>query len=603
VPVLSLNFVLKRAFSGRLVATRLLRLQFHEYLMTDTRLSSAAMEPARRPGWLLPLGVSFLLSVLLVLPFFWLGTASGHDFEFHAASWLDAASQWREGILFPRWMAWANHGFGEPRFIFYPPLSWMLGAALIVVLPDAAAPVLFIVLVQTFAGLSAYFLLRKLAAPRAALLGSAFYVINPNALLMTYVRSDFAEQLACALFPWLFLAALQLCEFLDDSPPRPSFLALFAIPFAGIWLSNAPGAVIASYSMALLFACSAFSERSWRILFRGMAGLALGLGLAAFYIVPAAYEQRWVNIGQALSSGLLPSQNFLFTAIDDVEHTWFNWIASICALSLILLLGLAALASRRFAAAHSSTRNRKAFPALLVVGAAAALLTLRFTLPLWNFLPKLHFVQFPWRWMSVLAVVSCCFLALAMEKRRAWLWFTVLLALTLPLASFLVDNTWWDEDEMPIQREAIAGGHGFEGTDEYDPLGDDHLDLPLNALLATVLPADAADSRVPQARLQIQRWNAECKKIQVDAPSKARIALRLLNYPAWRVEVNGKTISPERTDDVNQMVIPVEAGSSKIRVQFVRTMDRRLGNGISAASGLLAAILLWIGWRRVNGVA
>jgi hypothetical protein len=553
-------------------------------------------------GWLVPLCLSLLLSVLIVLPFFWLGTASGHDFEFHAASWLDAAYQWKEGILFPRWTAWTNHGFGEPRFIFYPPLSWMLGATLTLLLPNAAAPVLFIVLAQTLAGVSAYFLLRRLAAPRAALLGAACYVINPNALLMTYIRSDFAEQLACALFPLLLLAALRLCEFLEDSPPKFSSVALFAIPFAAVWLSNAPAGVIASYSMALLFVWAALSQRSCRILFRGISGLALGLGLAAFYIVPAAYEQRWVNISQALSSGLFPAQNFLFTAIDDPEHTWFNWIASICALSLILLFALAALASRQFAAAgNTSARNRKAFAALLLVGAVATVLTLRLTLPLWNDLPKLRFVQFPWRWMSVTAVVSSCFLALVMAKRRGWLWFVVILVLTLPLASLLVENSWWDADEMPTQRDAISSGHGFDGTDEYDPLGDDHSDLPLNAPLASVLPAGPPNSSGPQARLRIQRWTTERKEIHVDAQSEARVALRLLNYPAWRVEVNGKMVQPERLDDINQMVVPVKAGSSEIRVRFVRTLDRKLGNAISAASGLLAAILLWIGRKRLTG--
>jgi len=559
-------------------------------------------ESHRLPGWLLPLALSLFLSILVVLPFFWFGAASGHDFEFHAASWFDAAYQWKEGVLYPRWTAWTNHGFGEPRFIFYPPLSWILGAALTLLVPDPAVPILFIVLVQTLAGLSAYFLLRKLATPSASLLGAACYVINPNALLMTYIRSDFAEQLACALFPLLLLAALRLCEFLDDSPPKLSSIALFAIPFAGVWLSNAPAAVIASYSMALVFAWAALSQRSWRILFRGISGLALGLGLAAFYLVPAAYEQRWVNIGQALSSGLLPSQNFLFTVINDPEHTWFNWIASICALSLILLLGLAALASRQFAAARSSlARNRKAYPPLLALGAAATLLTLRLTLPLWNHLPKLRFVQFPWRWMSMIAVVSLCFLALAMERRRGWLWFVILFVLTLPLASFLVQNTWWDEDEMPTQRDAVVSGSGFEGTDEYDPLGDDHLDLPPSAPLARVLPTDPPNSSTPQVRVQIQHWNTEQKEIHVDAQSEARLALRLLNYPAWRVEVNGKTVQPERMDDVNQMVIPVNAGSSEIRVRFVRTMDRKLGNAISALSGFLAALLLWTGRKRVTG--
>ena len=76
--------------------------------------------------------------------------------------------------------------------------------------------------------------------------------------------------------------------------------------------------------------------------------------------------------------------------IDDPEHTWFNWIASICALSLILLLALAALASRRFAVCGSTaTRNRQGMLQPVACSAlAATLLTLRFTLPLWTYLPK-----------------------------------------------------------------------------------------------------------------------------------------------------------------------------------------------------------------------
>ena len=558
--------------------------------------SSPAPETPGRPhvpSWAFALGLFFLLSLLLLLPFYFLGTASGHDFEFHAASWLDVASQWQQGILYPRWTAWTNHGFGEPRFIFYPPLSWMLGASLTLAFPGPWVPALFILLTQTFAGLAAFFLLRRLTSTHAAILGAGCYVVNPYALLITYNRSDFAEQLACALLPLLLLAALKLADLLENVPAHRSSIALFAFSFAGVWLSNAPAGVITSYAMALLFSWAAISQRSWRILFRGASGLALGLGFAGFYLVPAAYEQRWVNIGQALSSGLQPSQNFLYTYINDPEHTWFNWIASTCALLIALLFLLAALTSRRFSlSGKTGDRSRKTANALLVVGAAALLLMARLSMPFWDYLPKLRFVQFPWRWMSILALLCIFFLACVMERRRGWLAFVLVLVLSLPLALFFINTTWWDADEMPTMADAIASGRGFDGTDEYDPIGDDHLNLPLNAPLVTQLPDTLNGAKLPEARVQIQKWTAERKQIRVDATTKTRLALRVLNYPAWRVELNGRRVLPDRLDDVNQMVISIGAGSSDIRVQFVRTLDRTVGLLLTLSAALIVSVLL-----------
>jgi hypothetical protein len=153
---------------------------------------------------------------------------------------------------------------------------------------------------------------------------------------------------------------------------------------------------------------------------------------------------------------------------------------------------------------------------------------------------------------------------------------------------------------MPTMRDAMENGSGFDGTDEYDPLGDDHLDLPQNAPQAKILPADTPEpsTPAPQARVQIQRWTTKKKIILVDSPAEARLALRVLNYPAFRVTVNGKQMSPERMDDVNQMVVPIQAGSSTITVEFIRTKDRMLGDAISAASVLFAAFLFWTGRKR-----
>ena len=285
-----------------------------------THLFQKQEAPAKQtiPNWVLAAGLSFLVSLAVVLPFFWMGSASGHDFEFHVASWMDVSYQWSEGTFYPRWTAWTNHGFGEPRYIFYPPLSWMLGAALTRIVPLPWVPACYVILMQTLAGVFAYLLLRRLTSARGALLGALCYLANPNTLLITYVRSDYAEQLACAIFPLLLLGTLKLANLLKEDNARVSPILTFALPFAAVWLCNAPAGVIASYSVALVIAWAAIVQRSWKIALKGAAGIALGFGLSGFYLMPAAYEQRWVNISQALSSGLLPWENFLFTRIDDL---------------------------------------------------------------------------------------------------------------------------------------------------------------------------------------------------------------------------------------------------------------------------------------------
>ena len=550
---------------------------------------------ARLPTWLIALSFSVLASLALLIPFFFLGSASGHDFEFHVASWLDVAYQWKHGVLFPRWTAWTNYGFGEPRFIFYPPLSWILGAALTLVLPISWAPAVFIFLTQTLAGMSAFFLLRRLTGKMPAYLGAVFYAANPYALLVSYVRSDFAEQLACAIFPLLLLTTLRLSGLLENRNPKRSAITLFAIPFAAVWLCNAPAGVIASYSVALLFAWAALTQRSWKAALRAGGGLVLGFGLTSFYLLPAAYEQKWVNIGQALSSGLLPAQNFLFTRIADVEHTWFNWISSFCALALIFLAALTMISSGRFRNQEKLGNSSAAvWRGLLLLGTASTIMMFRLTALLWSYLPKMRFVQFPWRWMSILAVVCACFLAAAIEPRRGWLWFVLVAVLSFPLGFFLTQNTWWDPDEMPTQLAAIKSDTGYEGVDEYDPLGDDHLDLPKHSPLARVLPAETenSSSTPPHADIKIQTWETNDHRLFVESSVPALVALRLLNYPAWQVTVNGKSVSPGKPDDIDQMLVPVEAGKSEIEVRFVRTWDQRAGIALSIFSLLIAAGLL-----------
>jgi hypothetical protein len=545
------------------------------------------------------MGVSLATALLVIAPFFWLGNASGHDIAFHASSWMDAAGQWREGIVYPRWTEWANHGFGEPRFIFYPPLSWMLGAALSFVVPWNAVPGVFIVLVQTAAGICAFALARRFLPERAALFAAACYAANPYALVVVYMRSDFAEQLACALMPLVLLAALQLSGLVEGrGRSRAGITGFFAVIFAAVWLSNAPAGVLASYSVALVFAWAAAEKKSWLPLWYGADGLVLGFGLAAFYILPAAYEQRWVNIAQALSAGLPPSDNFLYMQTGDPEHNAFNWIASSVAVLSMVMTGIAAMGARRVAKNEQENgESRRIWRVLVVLAVVSAILMTRVTSIFWGYLPKLRFVQFPWRWMAILAVPFAYFTAAAVSRRgrAGWVWGTAAVAVLAGTATFLVHKAWWDSEDLPVLEEAIANDKGFDGTDEYDPLGDDHSNLPGKAPRVQILAAAKSGEPAPKAEIRVERWTAEDRALSVSSRKPLRLAVRLLNYPAWRVEVKGKAITPQPAETTAQMILPLSEGEERITLRFARTPDRTWGDAISAGAGMALLALFYAG--------
>ena len=560
---------------------------------------------ARLQGWLPAIFVSMLVSLIIISPFLRLGSATGHDFLFHVSSWLDAAGQWKEGILYPRWTEWANYGYGEPRFIFYPPFSWWLGAALGFVAPWNAVPAIFILLVQIVSGLSAFMLARRILPGRSALFCAACYTANPYALVIIYLRSDFAELLANAFFPLLFFAAFQICGLLENpekagDASRRWAIASFAGVLAAIWLSNAPAGVIACYSSSAIFGFAALTRKSWQPLLRGTAGLALGLGLAVFYILPAAYEQRWVNIAEALSSGLLPSENFLFTVINDPEHTLFNWIVSSIAILLMVLTGLAAVAAHKARREGDGALQNGLWPTLLLLAGLSGALMFRLTYILWQLLPKLRFVQFPWRWMSILAVPFAIFVGCAMGRKHwGWVWAVATFALIGACGAGLAHQAWWYKSDIAFLRQAISQAEGFEGTFEYDPAGDDHTNVPVKkAPEAQVMDTDSTPGPNTAPKVRVDRWAPEDKEVTVNTNEPFALGLRLLNYPAWQVTVNGSVVAPLDGEDFHQMLVQVPAGESHIRVRFLRTWDRTIGG---CGSLLSAMIALWLVLRRRRG--
>ena len=105
------------------------------------------------PPWAGPCLI-LLAAAIVAVPAWFHGVVGADDCEFHLISWLDAQHSWLHGIPYPHWAVSPNFGAGEPRFVFYPPLTWMLGALVGLVLPWTWVPAAMIFLLLAGTGLA-----------------------------------------------------------------------------------------------------------------------------------------------------------------------------------------------------------------------------------------------------------------------------------------------------------------------------------------------------------------------------------------------------------------------------------------------------------------
>ena len=550
-----------------------------------------------------------LAALIAVLPLIVHGCSCGHDFDFHLLNWMEVARQFSHGILHPHWATSPAFNAGEPRFIFYPPLSWMMGAVLGLLLTHlpgvtaaagwSAAPVLFTWIALTASGLTMYRLARLFAGSNASLLAAALYLANPYMLFTAYERTAYAELLAAAWIPLLLHAVLR-----DRITIRG-----IAIPVALLWLTNAPAAVMGSYTLVLLGAIRiASAYRRNRPSIPGLAmrvfgGGTLGLGLAAFYIVPAAYERRFVQIAMATITGMRIDQNFLFehtgTSGDALLHDQVLHTASVIA---VIMLAAMAIALTAIFLQRKRASSKRAFPTLplAILTAGVAFMLTPLSLPVWNRAPQAAFLQFTWRLLAIVAPVLA--LAVASTLSRLPLKFaltafaTVALAaaLTLP-AVHVFRQPCDDEDTAPARFALFQSGAGTDPTDEYTSTGADN-----DALKQNDPPYWLADSAEAPASTSAQPGLAPMH-FSVAVPHAEDLILNLRDYPAWHVSLNGE-IDPVRNHRNDGLIaIPVPAGSSTIDIRYVHTLDQTIGDGITLLA--FAAFLFTLRTRETSRIS
>lgn len=333
-----------------------------------------------------------------------------HDGLYHPVWARYFAEQFWSGDLYPRWLVDINGGLGDPTFFIYPPVPFYTAAMFHPVTPGDTNALwqlgLACAAVLVGSGWGAFLWLRKIA-PRggSAILGALFYMLAPYHLAVDlYTRGAYAEFYAFLWLPLILYFVHGVAEH------RRGTVAGLAVCCAALIGTHPLTAIIVSPLVACYPFFIAPKEQRLRTAALTLAGGILGVGLSAIYWLTAIPHRNLVHIEAQSRKALLYSSNYLFTStlFADTYQSRLGWIAL-----FTLLLGAAAWwGVRRYGTAEDHSKRKPAL--LLFVGAGFSLwMTSPLSSPVWDLLVPLQTIQFPYRFLTLLTLVTAGLVGMA----------------------------------------------------------------------------------------------------------------------------------------------------------------------------------------------
>jgi len=591
------------------------------------------MAPTETPGepgrWrgraLLLLFVGALLIPLALTPLPFTADGRNHILRVVLLERALAAGDW-----FPRYFPELAYGYGAPLFSYYAPLTYYLTAVVARLglgISHAYQVVLGLSLVMGAFGAAAW--AGAWFGRRARLIAGVLWAASPYILYNIYTRGAGPEALGLAWLPWLIWA---LSESLQHGTLRARIT--LGLSAAGLMLTHNLTALL-GFGLLAVFGLGEL-DVAWRcvsdrraLLHRlGWAAITVGIGLgaSAFFWAPALLETDLVQAsaltgpagydfrGNFLSLQTLLTGMFTF----DQRRVLTPVPPAIGWGSLVLgVLGAAALVKRLQDTPCTLRRRRVALLAALAL--ACLLMTLPVSLPLWESLPLVHLIQFPYRWLGPAALLLAILAGrgeAALREQLASRGAPVLVVSWWPIgiAIVLVVLSWpWtfakSDPTLPARptvddlfaAEVDIGTIGLTSNGEFLPTAailpaPDRAwatavyDRSAERLVRASLPREVSASTVSQERLRAT--------IRVSTPAATTLTFRWFYWPGWMATLDGVVIpvSASPANGFVQVVVP--GGAHLLGIELGGTSIRQIVSVISWISLGIGLILLYAGWRR-----
>lgn len=520
--------------------------------------------------WYTPILLLILIQSIFLTPLFRGSFYQSHDGEVQVARFAAYFKAFSDHHIPPRWAGDLNYTYGSPVLNFYYPLPGYIAAALHnlhISFQDTFK--ILIALAFISAPLACYLWLKELVPKHIAFISSNLYGLAPYHFLNLYVRGDIAEMFALVFVP-LVLWALTKNRIITGG----ILYGLLVLSHNGISLMFTP--ILLAYG--LLFA-STTRER-----IRHLSTFFIGLGISAFFWLPALLEMRY-TLGDVFIGDMYKNH---FPNFMQLVYSSWNFGPDVKnAIGLSPQIGpiLMALSFIGILTIRKKQKNFRHSLFWFIVLSLGIFISLPVSSFIWRQLPLLKKFQFPWRFsaLTTFAAASLTAFTLTYIRSRYFLVIITLLCILLSFPMMKVDTYINHEDEYYLSFPGTTYFHG-ETITKWSA-GD-----------ASKYPKNQIEIIEGCATINNHKRNTIMQEFTVDAREPSKILINTFYYPGWRVYIDNQNTPIEFQDPNHRGLITfrLPPGTHHILVTFGETTLRAAANSISIVTifGIVLSLIV-----------
>lgn len=553
---------------------------------------------------LLFLSILIMFSIFSVLPFFHAGFFPMHD-DTQVARVYEMGKALSDGVFPVRWVKDLGYGYGYPIFNFYSPLPYYIGGVLTLLGLDAllATKITFVIGILVSA-VAMYFLAERFFGKKIGVLAGLLYLYFPYHAVNIYVRGALGELFAYAFLPLVFLGLFKIHYAKINAQPFkliiPSVL-LSSMSIAFVILSHNLSAFMLFLFIAIFIVVSIISsqEKLQRIIVY-FTILVFAFLFSAFYSVPASLESNFTNVNSQVGGGAAYYDHFI--CLPQLWDSQWGFGGSIkgCVDGLSfrlgkLNIGLLAISIPVFIFFISKTKQKR-FIFLISFGffLASIFMSLEQSRLIWERLPYIDFLQYPWRFLNftgLFMVVLLAYIFFLFEKAisvRSAMIYSILLIVgifVLNLKLFMPQGFLNKSSAVYTDRESLVFAVS-KISDEYMPK---YFEKPKSLQDIRNTNMDVVSGN---GTAQTIDDRTTFTKSLIIMKSDGTIRINRAYFPSLKVFMNGGEVDYRVKSDGLYLDLP--SGEYEIEIKFVQTSVEKIGNALSLL-GFLTVLIVIIG--------